>query len=445
MKKLFIYLAVIVVMLTLLAGCTAFQSDREDDGVGIVPTTISLLPTSTSIPTKSVEATAVAETGGEAIEATADAVVAESEVANTENDSADVAVDSTPTPRPVNTAPLSLADPSSLGVDVVLAVDITNPLHRISPMIYGVNFGEEDFIEAANIPVRRWGGNATTRYNWKTDVSNRASDWFFLNVPNELDNPGALPFGSSADQFVAYNKSLNVETVQTMPLIGWTPTGRERTCSFSVEKYGPQQYEEPYGAGCGNGAYEDGTLIVDNDPFDVHEQIGTPFVQDWMSHLIGQFGTAADGGVRYYSLDNEPMLWHHTHRDIHPGFVGYDDLRDLSYEYAAAIKEVDPDAETFGPVLWGWTAYSYSALDSAEGGSWWGNPPDQRAHDDIPLAEWYLQEMARYEANNGVRLLDYFDLHYYPQSANVALTEAVDLETQALRLAFNAESVGHPI
>ena len=39
-----------------------------------------------------------------------------------------------------------------------------------------------------------------------------------------------------------------------------------------------------------------------------------------------------------------------------------------------------------------------------------------------------------YEANNGIRLLDYFDLHYYPQSANVALTEAVDLETQALRL-----------
>ena len=48
----------------------------------------------------------------------------------------------------------------------------------------------------------------------------------------KLDNPDALPFGSSADQFVAYNESLDVETLKTIPLIGWTPSGREWTCSF---------------------------------------------------------------------------------------------------------------------------------------------------------------------------------------------------------------------
>ena len=34
--------------------------------------------------------------------------------------------------------------------------------------------------------------------------------------------------------------------------------------------------------------------------------------------------------------------------------------------------------------------------------------------------EWYLQQMAAYEATNPnhTRLLDYFDLHYYPQAVN---------------------------
>jgi hypothetical protein len=42
--------------------------------------------------------------------------------------------------------------------------------------------------------------------------------------------------------------------------------------------------------------------------------------------------------------------------------------------------------------------------------------------------------MQAYEQQNGVRILDYLDLHYYPQASGVALSGAGNAATQALRL-----------
>ncbi len=50
----------------------------------------------------------------------------------------------------------------------------------------------------------------------------------------------------------------------------------------------------------------------------------------------------------------------------------------------------------------------------------------------MPFVEWYLQQMAAYEQQHGVRILDYLDLHYYPPA--VALTGAGSTDLQALRL-----------
>ncbi|HFC11874.1 MAG TPA: endoglucanase, partial [Anaerolineae bacterium] len=138
------------------------------------------------------------------------------------------------------------------------------------------------------------------------------------------------------------------------------------------------------------------------------------------------------GGVRYYALDNEPFLWNYTHRDVRPEPVGYDELRDKAYTYGAAIKSADAGAKVFGPALWGATAYYYSGIDAASGN--WDNPPDRLAHGDVPLVDWYLQQMRQYEQQNGTRILDYLDLHYYPQNSGVALQTAGDLATQQMRL-----------
>jgi|GEM_PF-480890 len=334
----------------------------------------------------------------------------------------------TPPPTPTPT-PLPSLGPA-------LTVDVSQVNGPISEHIYGLNFADAALAAELSLPVNRWGGNSTTRYNWQLDTSSRAADWYFENIPNTVTDASQLPNNSSSDQFVIQNITNNTESMLTIPMIGWTPKDRNGiSCSYSVALYGLQTDTDPWRPDCGNGIeLSTGAHITSNDPLDIHIPITETFVISWMNHLINTHGTANSGGVRFYSLDNEPMLWNETHRDVHPHGTSYDEIRDLTYRYAAALKTVDPDAQTLGPVLWGWTAYEYSAFDTEASGAWWTNPQDRNAHGGTPFVEWYLQEMAAYEAITGTRILDYLDLHYYPQSSNVTLAPVGDITTQALRL-----------
>jgi hypothetical protein len=291
------------------------------------------------------------------------------------------------------------------GVGPALTVDATGNPRAISPFIYGINFASSQLAADLRLPVRRWGGNATTRYSYLLDTSNRASDWFFENIPNSNPNPGALPHGSASDQFVDQDHSTNTKTIITLPLIGYTPKARQVNWGFSVNKYGAQQQVDPWQSDAGNGIRTNGTHITGNDPADTSVTITPTFVQNWIAHLVSRYGVSEAGGVMFYNLDNEPMLWNDTHRDVHPQPVSYDEMRDRTFIYGAAVKQADPTCKTLGPVLWGWTAYFYSALDWAPGGAWWNNPLDRVAHGNTPFVEWYLQQMKQYELANGVRIL----------------------------------------
>ena len=211
------------------------------------------------------------------------------------------------------------------------------------------------------------------------------------------------------------------EVLLTVPLIGWTPLDRSIRWGFSVAKYGAQQQTEcsysGYPSWCrpdaGNGVKGDGTDVTGNDPHDTSVEIGPGFVTGWLSHLAGRVGWAAQGGVRYVALDNEPMLWNSTHRDVHPAPVTYDEIWSLTENYALAIKSLDPDIRILGPVVWGWCAYFYSASDGCFPG------PDRAAHGNMDFLPWYLKQVHDYELSRGVRLVDYLDVHFYPQADGV--------------------------
>ena len=304
-----------------------------------------------------------------------------------------------------------------------LSLDPSADVHPISPYIYGINFATEAIAADLRLPVRRWGGNSTTRYNWRTDTSNHASDWFFENIPEENANPAALPNGSAADRFVDQDKRTGTTSLLTMPLIGWTPKDRDYSCGFSVTKYGAQTSVDSWRPDCGDGRHPDATFISGNDPSDTSIAIGPDFVTAWINHVTTKYG-----GGQLYDLDNEPMLWNSTHRDVHPNPVTYDELRDRTYAYASAIKAADPKGKTLGPVLWGWCAYFYSAADGCGPGA------DREAHDNIDFIEWYLRQMRAYEQQHGVRILDYLDLHIYPQIDGVFSPTLGNASVQAARL-----------
>jgi len=316
----------------------------------------------------------------------------------------------------------------------VFRIDAGAERGPISPEIYGMNLADEDVARDTRVTVRRWGGNATSRYNWQKDASNRGSDWYFENVPYEGGSISTLPHGSTTDRFVEQSRRAGSNTLLTIPMIGWTAKSRSRLCGFGIAKYGKQTRVDPWSTPCGNGVTAANARFVRNDPNDTSIRTDPAFVQDWIRHLVAKYGDAAHGGVRYYGLDNEPMLWSQTHRDVHPDPMTYDELRDRTYAYAAAIKAVDPGAQTFGPVAWGWNEYFWSARDWASGPQWKQYPQDRLAHGNVPLVEWYLQQMRAYERQTGTRLLDYLDLHYYPAATGVALGTAGSSATQALRL-----------
>jgi uncharacterized protein (TIGR03437 family) len=322
----------------------------------------------------------------------------------------------------------------------VLRVDAGRDRHPISPLIYGLDeFDDQNLDVEARYTVRRWGGNSTSRFNWKTNSYNAAADWYFGNFPWGA-TPGPLPENSGFNRLFDLARRQGSMVVQTLPAVGWLPRDQSRICSFSVRKYGAQQQVDPYNSDCGNGKLPNGRDLTGNDPNDASSPAGAPFSREWIEYLKPRNGTAQRGGTRVYAVDNEPTIWMWTHRDVHPEWVGYDEMRDKGIAYARAVKEADPKAEVAGPVLHGWMAFFHSAKDWQAGWStgpnyrYWSNPVDRRAHGDIPFTDWYLQQMKTESERVGVRLLDYLDLHAYTLPDNLAFEPAGDLAKQRLRL-----------
>lgn len=326
---------------------------------------------------------------------------------------------------------------------VTVAVDPQAGRRPIDPRVYGVNFGPFG-PDVPPYPVRRWGGNWSSRYNWQTDVANHAADWFFYSYK---EGP---PGGSAADEFVASTFASGAEPLITIPTIGWKPrndldmtTPGSVRWSFSRDKYDVggkvQTHDECLATGgvfwcqqdAANGVYAAGPPpeYVPNDPFDVSEPSWPADATAWLDHLAAERGgaTAGDpGGVRLFALDNEMMLWHDTHRDVRfanePPYAalqppGYDELWERTLLYGEALAAHDPEVQVFGPVTWGFCDLFWSARDGC------GEGADHAAHGGEDLLPWYLGQLADYaSANGGDRLVDWLDLHYYPQVEDVALS-----------------------
>ena len=367
----------------------------------------------------------------------------------------------TPTPTPTETPmPTPTETPMPTPTDTPmpnpnraqLQIDLSAPSHSISPYIYGVHFIDEAFATEIALPVRRWGGNDTTRYNWKNDATSSALDWYFVNKSADM----------TMSNFLARNQRTSTASLITMPMTGWVAKDNSNgTCGFSTAKYnyaplawashGMATATAPFFPQCGTGiigfngsgypifynniAGTDGEGLpifqAAVDPNDTSIPFGSADATEWVTSLVGQYGSAENGGVPFYALDNEPDIWWQSHPDVAPIGYNYDDFVARSQEYAAAIKAGDPSAQVLGPVVSNWAYFFNSFYDGQRED--WATPNDRTAHGGVPFLEWYLQQMQAYETQTGVRLLDYLDVHFYPQSGQYNST-AGNSAAQALRL-----------
>ena len=330
-------------------------------------------------------------------------------------------------------ATASAITPMATG-EVSITIDPTADVHQISPFIYGVAKRDPNAVKGLDATINRWGGNPSSRYNWVIGHAwNAASDWEFRNL-----NYGTQG-GSESDRFVQGNRAQDMASIITIPALGWVAkSDSNNDQSINVpDDGGPAISPDGAIAGYDPTANRLRTSVPSlprkPGPFAFNPDPTSPVVyqDEWVNHLVTLFGNAKASGVGFYAIDNEPMLWSQTHRDVHPARVGYDELARVFLDYASAVKSVDPTSQVLGPESCCWTDYWDSELD--RGNDNFATHPDQDAHGGMPLIPWFLHAVQQHDALAGTRTLDVLTVHFYPEAHNVA-TNASNPQLDALRL-----------
>jgi hypothetical protein len=298
---------------------------------------------------------------------------------------------------------------------VTISVDASARRRPINPNVYGVAHATTAQLIDLNTPLNRNGGNNTTRYNWQLNADNRGNDWYYESIGDT-----SATAGERGDTFVANARAASAKAMLTIPMIDWVARlgpNRSKLASFSIAKYGSQTGSDwQWFADAGNGVLTNGQNVSGNDPNDANVPSTSLSQQGWVQHLVSQWGTNANGGLRYYILDNEPSIWHGTHRDVHPTGATMDEIRNKTLDFAAKIKAIDPSALVAGPEEWGWSGYLFSGYDQQYGSAnGWGFLPDRSNHGGADYLPWLLDQLRQNNAATGVRLLNVFTVHIYPQ------------------------------
>ena len=309
-----------------------------------------------------------------------------------------------------------------------VTIDPNANRHAIDPRIYGVAYGTTTQLADLNVPLNRYGGNNSSRYNWLLNADNRDQDWYFESI----GDTSAIA-GERGDIFISTTQAAGARAMITIPMLDWVAklgANRSKLASFSQSKYGAQTGNDAqWFPDAGNGILKsNGQYVTGNDPNDANVASTSSYQQQWVQHITSTFGLANATAPRYYILDNEHSIWHSTHRDVHPTGATMDEVLARIKDYAGQIRGTDPNALIAGPEEWGWSGYFYSGYDQQYGSlHGWSFLPDRNNHAGADYLPWLLGQLKA----DGRHLLDVFTVHYYPQGAE--FSNDISSATQLLR------------
>ena len=300
--------------------------------------------------------------------------------------------------RPVWLCFLLLTTPFAHGADsVTVSFDPEHKGRPISPLIFGSN---HDYQGSSDATIRRWGGNATETYNWENGFNNSGKDyqqdsgaWLTRYVADDKKSDPA----AAVVHFHQQSIDRNVDSIVNVPVAGYVAADSSGPVAESEQAPSPRWSKVvPKKPG--------GNFSLQPDTTD-----GVVYVDEFVNYLVQKFGPAdSPTGVKYYSLGNEPGLYHHTHPRIWKEHIPTDLYVQRAIETAKAIKAVDPTAKIVGPSLFG--VFSYVGFANApdwegiktEGGYKW-------------FLDYYLDEFNKASKESGVRLLDVLTIHIYEE------------------------------
>jgi len=326
------------------------------------------------------------------------------------------------------------ATPSGPTTNIAVTVDWLSNAHPSGRGVYGGAFPKD----AASISdslwesVVRWGGNASSTYNWKLGTYNADNDYFFEDF-TFCSLGGGTSGGTCEDsdstQFVKDVISAGATPLLTMPMLPWVAQSAENGnghWSFSVARDGAQCHADPHNPDAGdgilltancdaqptyltasstdiNGAY----VPLLDDQTQACPSGNCVYRKDW----IDAIATAYGGGIINWEMDNEMDIWGSTHRDIHPNPSGYDEMANTFLAETAKLRATDPHAVIYGPVSCCWWFYWNGA-----------NSNDKGAHGGIDFLPWWLNQIYWQDQISGTRSLNMFDIHAYPDATTTDST-----------------------
>ncbi len=267
-------------------------------------------------------------------------------------------------------------------------------IRPISPYVYGVNSQKDPGYGAT---VRRLGGNRGTGYNWENNASNAGSDYKQQSDEWQCTTLGYKDCDQPAAQYIDFaqaNRKVGVESVATVPIVDYV-TADKRGSVPESEKAPSKRWNRSF-------PKKPGPFASTPDLND-----GNVYQDEFVNYLVQKLGDAAHGGIKFYSLDNEPALWPSTHPRIHPEKVRYQEMITRTEATALAITKIDPTAVVLGAVAYGWSEFQslQDAPDAAEHNAKYGT-----------YLDYFLASMKDLEAEHHRRLVHVLDIHWYPEA-----------------------------
>ena len=298
---------------------------------------------------------------------------------------------------------------SLLAVTPALAIDVTVDadagIKKISPYLYGRNIDkisdtdaesdstEEEFIvqmlDAGIHMMRANNGNNSTRYNWSHKMTVHP-DWF--------NNVYAHDWDITAKKVL--DKMPGVDAMYAFQLTGYAASSTE----YNFPDWNWKQEHGSYPsrtfdlAGGGEVSEDGQTLIKAGDASLYNMEWPADSTVGKLKYDMSRF--------KYWSMDSEIGIWRGTHNDLDLPVTG-DFLVERYIDVAKKARAAWGDIKLTGPVVaneWQWchiNAYNEESRPKIDG-------------QEYCWLEFFTKKIAEAQKASGMRLLDVFDIHWYP-------------------------------
>lgn len=296
-----------------------------------------------------------------------------------------------------------------------ISVDANAGIKKISPYIYGRNIDnnyisdtslvstdkEDAFIaqmlDAGIHMMRSNTGNNATRYNWRKKLTVHP-DWYNNVYTHDWDITAKKVLDKMPGVDAMYAFQLNGYAAKTNEynFADWdwyVEHGSNAKTTLDLAGGGEVSAD-------GQTAIKEGDGLLYCEPWPADSTVG--IVSHWRDELKYDMSR-----FQYWSMDNEMDIWKSSLSDLKLNITG-DFLVERYIDVAKKARAAWGDIKLTGPVVaneWQWCHIAATAEDN-----------HRPTIDGKPYCwlEFFIKKVAEAEKASGVRLLDVFDIHWYP-------------------------------